>query len=78
MKQELKSRCWEKYQYLRYLDDTTLMEESEKEWESFLMKMKEENEKASLKFNIQKTKVMASDSITSLQTDGESMEKVID
>ena len=49
----------------RYADDTTLMEESEEELESILIKMKEESEKASLKLNIQKTKIMASDTITS-------------
>ena len=50
---------------LRYTDDTTLMAESEEELKSFLMKMKEESEKAGLKFNIQKTKIMASGPITS-------------
>ena len=55
---------------LRYADDTTLMAESEEELKSFLMKVKEESEKVGLKFNIQKTKIMASDSITSWQTDG--------
>ena len=52
---------------LRYADDTTLMAESEEELKSFLMKVKEENEKVGLKLNIQKTKVMASGPITSLQ-----------
>ena len=56
---------------LRYADDTTLMAESEEELKSLLMKMKEENEKAGLKLNIQKTKIMASDPITSWQIDGE-------
>ena len=60
---------------LRYTDDTTLMAES-KELKSFLMKVKEENEKAGLKLNIQKTKIMASSPITSWQTDGETMETV--
>ena len=55
---------------LRYADDTTLIAESE-ELKSPLMKLKEENEKAGLKFNIQKTKIMVSDSITSWQRDGE-------
>ena len=50
---------------LRYADDTTLMAESEEELKSLLMKVKEETEKAGLKFNIQKTKIMATDSITS-------------
>ena len=50
---------------LRYADDTTLMEESEEELQSLLMKMKEESEKVGLKFNIQKTKIMASGPITS-------------
>ena len=53
---------------LRYTDDTTLMAESEEELKSFLMKVKEESEKAGLKFNIQKTKIMASGPITSCQT----------
>ena len=58
---------------LRYTDDTTLMAESEEELKSFLMKVKEESEKAGLKFNIQKTKIMASGPITSWQTDGETV-----
>ena len=60
---------------LRYADDTTLMTES-KELKSFLMKLKEENEKAGLKLNIQKTKIMASGPITSWQIDGETMERL--
>ena len=56
---------------LRYADDTTLMAESEEELKSLLMKVKEESEKASLKLNIQKTKIMSSDLITSWQIDGE-------
>ena len=56
---------------LRYADDTTLMAESKKELKSLLMKVKEENEKVGLKFNIKKTKIMASSLITSWQTDGE-------
>ena len=56
---------------LRYADDTTLMSESEEELKSLLMKVKEEHEKVALKFNIQKTKIMASSSITSQQIDGE-------
>ena len=56
---------------LRYADDTTLMAESKEELKSLLMKMKEESEKVCLKFNIQKTKNMAFDPITSWQIDGE-------
>ena len=63
---------------LRYADDTTLMADNEKELKSLLMKVKEESEKAVLKLNIQKTKIMASGSITSWQIDGETMETVID
>ena len=62
---------------LRYADDTTLMAESE-ELKSLLMKVKEESEKVGLNLNIQKTKVMASCSITSWQTDGETVETVSD
>ena len=62
---------------LRYADDTTLMAKSE-ELKSFLMKVKEESEKVGLKINIQKTKIMASDPITSWQIDGETMETVTD
>ena len=62
---------------LRYADDTTLMAES-KELKSLLMKVKEESEKVGLKFNIQKTKIMASGPITSWQIDGETMETVRD
>ena len=58
---------------LRYADDTTLMAESEEELKSLLMKVKEESEKAGLKLNIQKTKIMASGPITSLQIDGETV-----
>ena len=58
---------------LRYADDTTLMAESEEELKSLLMKVKEETEKVALKFNIQKTKIMASGPITSWQTDGETV-----
>ena len=61
---------------LRYADDSTLMAESKEELKSFLMK--EESEKAGLKFNIQKTKIMASGPITSWQIDGEAMETVKD
>ena len=63
---------------LRYADDTTLMAESEKELKSLLMKVKEESEKAGLKLNIQKTKIMPSGAITSWQIDGETVETVAD
>ena len=63
---------------LRYADDTSLMVESEEELKSLLMKVKEESEKAGLKLNIQKTKIMASGPITLWQTDGETMETVTD
>ena len=61
----------------RYADDTTLMAESE-ELKSLLVKVKEESEKVGLKFNIQKTKIMASSPITSWQIDGETVETVRD
>ena len=61
---------------LRYADDTTLMAESKEELQSLWMKVKEESEKVGLKLNIQKTKVMASGSITLWQIDGEAMETV--
>ena len=63
---------------LRYTDDTNLMAESDEELNSLLMKVKEESEKAGLKLNIQKTNIMASGSNTSWQTDGETMETVMD
>ena len=63
---------------LRYPDDTTLMGESKEELKSLLMKVKEEREKAGLKLNIQKAKIMASGPITSWQIDGETMETVTD
>ena len=63
---------------LRYADDTTLMAESEEELKSLLMTVKEESEKVALKFNIQKTKIMASSPITSWQIDGETIETVTD
>ena len=62
--------------YLRYADDTTLMAERKERLKSLLMKVKEESEKAGLKLNIQKTKIMASGPITSWQIDGETMETV--
>ena len=61
---------------LRYADDTTLIAESEEELKSILMKVKEESEKVGLKLNIQKTKIMASGTITSWQIDGETVETV--
>ena len=61
---------------LRYADDTTIMEESEEELKSLLMKVKEESEKVGLKLNIQKMKIMASGPITSWQIDGETVETV--
>ena len=63
---------------LRYEDDTTLMEESEEELKSLLMKVKEESEKVALKLNIQKTKITASGPITSWEIDGETVETVAD
>ena len=63
---------------LRYTDDTTLMAESEEEFKSLLMKVKEESENVGLKLNNQKTKIMASGSITSWQIDGETVETVAD
>ena len=70
--------AWKNMNNLRSADDTTLMAESEDELKSLLMKMKEESEKAVLKLNIQKTKIMASDPIISWQIDGETMETVTD
>ena len=63
---------------LRYTDDTTLMAESEEELKSLLMKVKEESERVGLKFNIQKTKIMASSPITSWQIDGKTMQTATD
>ena len=63
---------------LRYADDTTLMAESKEELKSLLMKVKEKSEKVGLKFNLQKTKIMASDPITSWQIDGQTVETVTD
>ena len=63
---------------LRYADDTTLMAESEEELKSLLMEVKEQNEKAGLKFNIQKTKIMASGPITSWEIDWEKVKTVAD
>ena len=64
--------------HLRYADDTTLMAENEVDLKSLLMKVKEESEKVGLKFNMQKTKFMASVPITSWETDGETVETVTD
>ena len=64
--------------HLRYADNTTHMAESEEEWKSLLMKLKEESEKVGLKLNIQKTKIMASGPITSWEIDGETVETVSD
>ena len=61
---------------LRYVDDTTLMAENKEELKSLLMKVKEDSEKVSLKFSVQKTKIMASNPITSWQIDGETIETV--
>ena len=62
--------------HLRYVDDTNLMEETEEELKSLLMKVKEESKKVGLKLNIQKTKIMASGPITSWEIDGETVETV--
>ena len=78
-KYKLESRLpGEHIKNLRYVDDTTLMAESEEELKSILMKVKEESEKVGLKLNIQKTKIMASSLITSWQIDGETVETVAD
>ena len=63
---------------LRYVEDTTLMAESEEELKSFLMKVKEVSEKVGFQLNIQKTKIMASDPFTSWQIDGQTVETVAD
>ena len=79
MKHKLELRLLgENINNLRYADDTTLTAESEEELKSLLMKVKEESEKVGLKLNIQKTKIMASDPITSWQIDGETVETVAD
>ena len=78
MKHKLESRLPGNINNLRYADDTTFMAESEEELKSPLIKVKEESEKAGLKFNIQKMKIMASGLITSWQIDGETMETVTD
>ena len=70
--------AWRNINNLRYADDTTFMADIEDELKSRLIKVKEESEKARLKLNIQKTKIMASDPITSWQRNGETMETVRD
>ena len=70
--------AWRNINNLRYTDDATLVAESEEELKSLLMKVKEQSEKAGIKLNIQKTKIMASGPITSWQIDGETMETVTD
>ena len=76
MKKEKKKIAGRNINNLRYADDTTFMAESEEELKSLLMKVKEESEKAGLKLNIQKTKIMASGPITLQQIYGETMETV--
>ena len=77
MKHKLESQDYgEKINNLRYADDATLMAESKEELKSLLMKVKEESEKAGLKFNIQNTNIMASSTITLWQIDGETMQTV--
>ena len=70
--------AWRTINSLRYTDDITFMSESKEELRSLLMKLRVQSEKAGLKLNIQKTKIMASGPITSWQTDGETMETVTD
>ena len=76
MKHSWNQDCRRNINNLRYANDTTLMAESEEELKSLLMKVKEESEKVGLKLNIQKTKILASGSITSWHIDGETMETV--
>ena len=76
MKHKLESRLLGEINNLRYVEDTTLMAESEEELKSLLMKVKEESENAGLKLNIQKTKIIASGHITSWEIDGETVETV--
>ena len=78
MKHKLESRLPGEISIPQIHSDTILMAESEEELKSLLMKVKEESEKAGLKLNIQKTKIMASSPITSWQIDGEKMETVAD
>ena len=70
--------AWRNIDNLRYADDTTLMAESEEELKSLLMRVKEESERASLRLNIKKTKIMASGPITAWQIEGEKVEVVTD
>ena len=77
-KHKLESRLQENINNLRYADDTTLMAESEEELKSLLMKVKLESEKVGLNLNIQKTKIMASGTITSWEIDRETVETVAD
>ena len=69
---------WKNINSLRYTEDTTFMTESEEELKSLMIKVKEESENAGFKLNIQKTKTMASSPITSWETDGETVETVVD
>ena len=77
-KHKLESSAGRNINNLRYADDTTLMAESEEELKSLLMKVKKESEKVCLKFNNQKTKIMASGPITSWEIDGETVETMSD
>ena len=70
--------AWRNINNLRYVEDTTLMEESEEELKSLLMKVKVESEKVGLNLNIEKTKIMASGPISLWETDGETVERVSD
>ena len=78
MKHKLESRILGEISIIRYADDTTLRAESKEDLNSLLMKVKEKSEKPGLKLNIQKTKIMATGSITSWQIDGETVETVSD
>ena len=78
MKHKLESSLLGEINNLSYADDITLMAQSREKLERLLVKVKEESEKAGLKLNIQKTKIMASSHITSWQIDGETMETVTD
>ena len=75
---EIRKHLGRNNNHLRYADDTTLMTESEAELKSLLMKVKEESENVGLKLNIQRTKIMASDPITSWEIDGKTVETVSD
>ena len=77
-KHKLESKLPGEINNLRYADDTTLMAESKEKLKSLLMKVKQASEKAALKLNIQKTKIMASGPITSWKIDGETVETVSD